>query len=80
MGVITKLLQDKDSFHCIALFNVTQLYENLKTNKKQTKKQQDTLLPTQSHTCEKTKQKVFFEEMTIWTVSNCKIGRNGERT
>lgn len=33
-GVITKFLQDKDSLHCIALFNVTQLYENLKTNKK----------------------------------------------
>lgn len=30
-GVITKFLQDKDSLHCIALFNVTQLYENLKT-------------------------------------------------
>jgi len=27
--VITKFLQDKDSLHCIALFNVTQLYENL---------------------------------------------------
>ena len=32
-GVITKFLQDKDSLHCIALFNVTQLYENLKTKK-----------------------------------------------
>lgn len=37
MGVITKLLQEKDSFHCIALFNVTQLYENLKTNKNKQK-------------------------------------------
>lgn len=36
MGVITKFLQDKDSLHCIALFNVIQLYENLKwkTNKR----------------------------------------------
>lgn len=40
-GVITKFLQDKDSLHCIALFNVTQLYENLKTNKKQTKQRQN---------------------------------------
>lgn len=46
-GVITKFLQDKDSLHCIALFNVTQLYENLKTNKKQTK--QDTTLLTHQH-------------------------------
>lgn len=46
-GVITKFLQDKDSLHCIALFNVTQLYENLKTNKKQTK--QDRTLLTQQH-------------------------------
>lgn len=46
-GVITKFLQDKDSLHCIALFNVTQLYENLNTNKKQTK--QDRTLLTQQH-------------------------------
>lgn len=34
MGVITKFLQDKDSLHCIALFNVIQLYENLKWKNK----------------------------------------------
>ena len=40
-GVITKFLQDKDSLHCIALFNVPQLYENLKNKqKKQTKNKQ----------------------------------------
>lgn len=46
-GVITKFLQDKDSLHCIALFNVTQLYENLKTNgKKQTKTRQNIINST----------------------------------
>ena len=48
-GVITKFLQDKDSFHSIALFYVTQLYENLKT-KKQTKTRQyisNSMTPTE---------------------------------
>lgn len=45
-GVITKFLQDKDSLHCIALFNVTQLYENLNTNKTK----QDRTLITQRMT------------------------------
>lgn len=45
-GVITKFLQDKDSLHCIALFNVIQLYENLKTNKKQTKQRQNIINST----------------------------------
>lgn len=45
-GVITKFLQDKDSLHCIALFNVTQLYENLKTNKKTNKTRQNIINST----------------------------------
>lgn len=43
-GVITKFLQDKDSLHCIALFNVTQLYENLKTNKNKTNKTRQNII------------------------------------
>lgn len=49
-GVITKFLQDKDSLHCIALFNVTQLYENLKTEngeEGENKQKQDRTLLTQ---------------------------------
>ena len=56
-GVITKFLQDKDSLHCIALFNVTQLYENLKNKQKKQTKQDRTLL-TQQHLM-KSKQFIF---------------------
>lgn len=60
-GVITKFLQDKDSLHCIALFNVTQLYENLKTENgegKNKQKQDRTLLTQQQWMRSKSKGKV----------------------
>lgn len=59
-GVITKFLQDKDSLHCIALFNVTQLYENLKTENgegKNKQKQDRTLLTQQQWMKNKSKVK-----------------------
>lgn len=59
-GVITKFLQDKDSLHCIALFNVTQLYENLKTENgegKNKQKQDRTLLTQQQWMRSKSKGK-----------------------
>lgn len=59
-GVITKFLQDKDSLHCIALFNVTQLYENLKTNKN--KQKQDRTLLTKRH---RMKSKHFIVKIKI---------------
>lgn len=62
-GVITKFLQDKDSLHCIALFNVTQLYENLKTENgegKNKQKQDRTLLTQQQWMKNKSKVKIYI--------------------
>lgn len=62
-GVITKFLQDKDSLHCIALFNVTQLYENLKTENgegKNKQKQDRTLLTQQQWMKNKSKVKNIY--------------------
>lgn len=59
-GVITKFLQDKDSLHCIALFNVTQLYENLKTNKKQNKTRQNIINSTLDG------EHVIFKELAMF--------------
>lgn len=60
-GVITKFLQDKDSLHCIALFNVTQLYENLKTNKKQNKTRQNIINSTTLNG-----EHVIFKELAMF--------------
>lgn len=75
MGVITKFLQDKDSFHCIALFNVIQLYENLKWTKTNKRKEH-----TVSNLITFVGKKKTMIEMTNWTVSKTvKLGETKTR-